>query len=164
MQHAKHEEQSTPPLTGSDAVAAIIVLEDGRYLLQQRDDIPRIWFPDHWGCFGGAVDPGEDSIGALKRELQEELEFEPKAISYFSRFDFDMAELGLAQYYRIYYVVPMTSAEAERLVLHEGKAVRAFSGEEVRRQLRVTPYDAFALFLHYDRHRIGKGWVHEPGL
>lgn len=149
-------------MTGSDAVAAIIVLEDGRYLLQQRDDVPHIWFPGHWGCFGGAVDPGEDSIGALKRELYEELEFEPRAITYFTRFDFDMGRLGLAQYYRIYYVILMTGAEQERLVLHEGKAVRAFSGKDVCHQLRVTPYDAFALFLHHDRHRIGTGWVEEP--
>ena len=34
-----------------DAVAAIIVDEDGRYLMQLRDDIPRIFYPGHWGCF-----------------------------------------------------------------------------------------------------------------
>lgn len=149
-------------LTGSDAVAAIILTEDGRYLLQHRDDIPQIWFPDHWGCFGGAVDAGEDPVAALKRELYEEIEFKPKEIAYFTRFDFDLAELGMDRYYRIYYVMPMTAAEQNRLVLHEGRAVQAFTGEEILHKLRLTPYDAFALFLHYARNRIGNGWINEP--
>lgn len=149
-------------LTGSDAVAAIILTEDGRYLLQHRDDIPQIWFPDHWGCFGGAVDAGEDPVAALKRELYEEIEFVPKEIAYFTRFDFDLTELGMDRYYRIYYVMPMTAAEQNRLVLHEGRAVQAFTGEEILYKLRLTPYDAFALFLHYARNRIGNGWINEP--
>jgi len=151
-----------PHLTGSDAVAAIILTDDGQYLLQHRDDIPEIWFPDHWGCFGGAVDAGEDPIAALKRELYEEIEFEPKEIAYFTRFDFDLAELGLEHYYRIYYVMPMTAQEQMRLVLHEGRAVEAFTGEDILHKLRVTPYDAFALFLHQARNRIGEGWIKEP--
>src|SRR5262252_4231561 len=50
------------PLRGEDAVAAIITVEDGRYLMQLRDDIPRIFYPGHWGCFGGAVSAGEDAL------------------------------------------------------------------------------------------------------
>ena len=153
---------TSAPLTGSDAVAGIILTEDGRYLLQHRDDIPQIWFPDHWGCFGGAVDAGEDPIAALKRELDEEIEFKPKEIAYFTRFDFDLAELGMDRYYRIYYVMPITRAEHDRMVLHEGRAVQAFSGEEILHKLRLTPYDAFALFLHHARNRIGDGWIKEP--
>lgn len=157
------QESAHPRLTGSDAVAAIILTEDGCYLLQHRDDIPEIWFPDHWGCFGGAVDAGEDPIAALKRELYEEIEFKPKEIAYFTRFDFDLAELGMARYYRIYYVMPMTRAEQERLILHEGRAVQAFTDEEILHKLRVTPYDAFALYLHHARNRIGNGCIKEPG-
>ncbi len=43
-----------------DAAAAIIFLDDGRYLMQHRDDKPGIFYPDHWGLFGGAIEPGED--------------------------------------------------------------------------------------------------------
>lgn len=152
-----HEGEASERLTGSDAVAAIIVLEDGRYLLQHRDNIPEIWYPDHWGCFGGGVDEGEDPITALKRELYEEIEFRPREIAYFSRFDFDLAELGMDRYYRMYYVIPMTSVEHDRLVLHEGLEMKAFSGETVLQELRLTPYDAFALFLYHARRRLGSG-------
>jgi hypothetical protein len=49
----KHFLTDESPLQTGDAVAAIIVVEDGRYLLQLRDDIPRIFYPGFWGCFGG---------------------------------------------------------------------------------------------------------------
>jgi 8-oxo-dGTP pyrophosphatase MutT (NUDIX family) len=142
-------------LTGSDAAAAIIQLEDGRYLMQHRDATPAIWYPDHWGCFGGAVQDGEDPLDALRREIYEELEFKFGEAAYFTRLDFDLTELRMGRYYRIYYVVGMTLAELGRLVLHEGKDVQAFAGEAVLNTLRVTPYDAFALFLYHKRNRLG---------
>lgn len=142
-------------LTGSDAVAALIHLEDGRYLMQHRDAIPGIWYPDHWGCFGGAVHNGEDPQVALRREVDEELEFKFAEASYFTRFDFDLTGLGMGRYYRIYYVVEMTLAEMNSVVLHEGKDVQAYSGETVLNTLRVTPYDAFAMFLYHERKRLG---------
>ena len=145
-------------LTGSDAVAAILVLEDGRYVMQLRDDKPDIWYPSHWGCFGGAVDAGETPEQALARELQEEIEFAPRDAEYFTRFDFDMSRLGLKTYYRIYYLVRISQREFEKLKIHEGREVKAFPGEDLLRGERVTPYDAFALRLHLDRRRIGAGW------
>ncbi len=147
------EEQNR--LGAGDAVAAVIQLEDGRYLLQHRDDIPDIWYPAHWGCFGGAVNDGEDPAQALTRELFEELEFQPPEFFYFTRFDFDLAPMGLRSYYRIYYVIHMTNRESERLVLHEGDKVEAFRSEEIFKNLTVTPYDAFALFLYHHQARIG---------
>jgi len=144
-------------LTGSDAVAAIIQLEDGRYLMQHRDSVSNIWYPDHWGCFGGAVHDGEDPQDALRREVYEELEFNLGEASYFTRFDFDLTGLRMNRYYRIYYLVEMTLADMSQLVLHEGKDVQAFSGETVLNTLRVTPYDAFAMFLYHERKRLGPG-------
>ena len=140
-------------LCGADAVAAILVLEDGRYVLQLRDDMEGIFYPGHWGCFGGAVDGGEAPPQALRRELKEELEFDAGAFEEFTRFDFDFSRLGQKRVFRIYYEVPVTSSAFSRMVLHEGAAVRAFTGAEILGEPRVTPYDAFAIFLHYRRQR-----------
>jgi 8-oxo-dGTP pyrophosphatase MutT (NUDIX family) len=134
-------------LAASNAVAAVIRLADGRYLMQLRDERPDIWYPGHWGCFGGAVDGGEDPLEALRRELYEELEFVPRAPRYLTRFDFDFAPIGLAPCYRIYYLVAMSEAERARLVLHEGRALEAFGYAELAGGIRVTPYDAFAVRL-----------------
>jgi len=152
-------------LGASDAVAALLVLEDGRYLLQHRDDIPGIWYPGHWGCFGGSVDDGEKPLEALRRELREELELEPGGdLRFFTRFDFDLSELGLGRYYRTYYVVAVRHDQHVRLVLHEGQGMGAFAADVALRELPVTPYDAFALFLHSSRRAIGRGWVRETTL
>ena len=65
---------SRTTLRPTHAVAALLRLADGRYVMQLRDSNPEIFYPDHWGCFGGAVDPGETPVAALVRELAEELQ------------------------------------------------------------------------------------------
>ncbi|MBI2316596.1 MAG: NUDIX domain-containing protein [Betaproteobacteria bacterium] len=137
----------TPALTASDAVAAIIRLDDGRFLMQLRDSRPDIWYPGTWGCFGGAVNHGEAPLEALRRELGEEIEFAPREARFFTRFDFDFRTIGMRPCYRIYFLVPMSEAEFQRLVLHEGEALGVFSYQELADGMRVTPYDAFALHL-----------------
>ncbi|MCA9471192.1 MAG: NUDIX domain-containing protein [Nitrospirales bacterium] len=145
-------------LSVGNAVAGIIQLEDGRYLLQHRDNVPHIWYPDCWGCFGGAAQEAEAPLDTLRRELFEELELVPEQVSYFSRFDFDLDPIGLKSYYRIYYTILITEVQVSRLVLHEGQKVEAFAGKVVFEQLALVPYDAFALFLHFSKDRIdGEG-------
>lgn len=136
-------------------MAAILQLPDGRYILQHRDDIPSIWYPGHWGCFGGAVDGDEDPIQALHREVNEELELQFETAEYFTRFDFDLGRLRMGTYYRNYYVIQITDEELSRCVLHEGQAMRAVAGDEALETLRMTPYDAFALFLYHRRSQLG---------
>jgi 8-oxo-dGTP pyrophosphatase MutT (NUDIX family) len=157
-QHAKAPALVTGQarLSVQNASAAIIVLEDGRYLLQLRDEREDIWYPDHWGCFGGGVDSGEDPLEALRRELREELGYDFQDARLFIQLDFDLPGLKLERYYRKYYLITMQAAEMRHLTLHEGKAVAAFDGDTMLSSLKVTPYDAFVLFLHARAFRIGK--------
>ena len=140
-------------LRASDAVAGLIVTEDGRYIMQLRDAIPDIFYPDHWGCFGGAVDEGENPVQALRRELLEELDFEVVNAKEFIRFDFDLTKLGQKKVYRIYYEIPVPAELYARFNLREGAQIKAFSGTEILNQKRVTPYDAYAIWLHCRRKR-----------
>jgi 8-oxo-dGTP pyrophosphatase MutT (NUDIX family) len=144
------------PLRGEDAVAAIITTRDGRYLLQLRDDIPRIFYPGHWGCFGGAVGPDEDMVEALERELEEELELRPTVGDEFIKLDFDLAKLGQKQCYRTYYEITVTEEQVARCVLHEGAEMRLFLPNEMFNLPHITPYDSFALWLHFARGRFAK--------
>ena len=140
-------------LRGDDAVAALLVLPDGRYVMQLRDPIPGIFYPNHWGCFGGAVGVGEAPLGALKRELQEELEYTAGAATEFTRFDFDFSKIGQPKVYRIYYEIHVPTTEFRRFVLHEGAAFEAIGGRDLLTQRKVTPYDAFAVWMHMSRRR-----------
>jgi 8-oxo-dGTP pyrophosphatase MutT (NUDIX family) len=141
------------PLRGEDAAAAIIVTDGGRYLLQLRDDIPRIFYPGHWGCFGGAIGPGETPREALQRELFEELEFADPAGEEFITFDFDLTRLGHGRKFRAFYEFNVGEAQIARFVLHEGAGMRAFAPDELFALPNVTPYDSFALWLHFARRR-----------
>jgi 8-oxo-dGTP pyrophosphatase MutT (NUDIX family) len=141
-------------LNPAHAAVAILVLDDGRYVMQLRDNIPNIFYPGYWGCFGGAVDPGESSLQALKRELEEELEFKAKRASRFTRFQYDLICLGRGKIDRVYYEVPVTRNEFKHFVLHEGKAFKAFTGSKLLSERKVSPYDAFAIWLHYQQKRL----------
>jgi 8-oxo-dGTP pyrophosphatase MutT (NUDIX family) len=143
----------TAPPVPSDAVAALLVLDDGSYVMQLRDDTPGIFYPAHWGCFGGAIERNETPELALKRELREELEFDVGAARRFTRFDFDFASHGYGSVTRIYFEVEVPRRAFGNFVLHEGVEFRAIGGEELLGAARVTPYDAFAVWMHMNRRR-----------
>ncbi len=147
----------TSPLHPANAVAAILLTPDDRYVLQLRDSKPGIFFPGCWGCFGGAVEASDGGpLAALQRELHEELglELAPGALRYFSKLTFDLAFCGGPMLYRDYYEARLSEVQFARLRLGEGSEVRAFTGIEALAQLRLTPYDNFLLWLHVNRGRL----------
>ncbi len=150
----RHFLSDTMPLTGGDAAAAIIVAPDGRYLLQLRDDNAGLFYPGHWGCFGGAASPGEAPLDCLKRELAEELEFELGLCREFMRFEYDLTPMGGGRVCRVYYEVAITEALIANFVLHEGAAMKLFAPPALFDLSNLTPYDSFALWLHVARDRI----------
>jgi 8-oxo-dGTP pyrophosphatase MutT (NUDIX family) len=141
------------PLRPSNAVAALLILDDGRYVMQLRDTLPNIFYPDHWGCFGGAVDEGEAPLAALERELREELEYSSCRAEEFTRFDFDFSRLGQPKVFRIYYEVRIAQSAFHAFVLHEGAAYEAIDGRDLLTTRKVTPYDAFAIWMHMSKRR-----------
>lgn len=61
-------------------VALAMLQREGRWLMQLRDDIAGIVAPGCWGLFGGHLDPGETPEQALRRELLEEISWQPQAL------------------------------------------------------------------------------------
>jgi 8-oxo-dGTP pyrophosphatase MutT (NUDIX family) len=150
-----HFQTSNGPLVASNAAAGLLLAPDGDYLLQLREQKSSIWYPGHWGLFGGAIDDGESAETALYRELSEELGLVPLTATYFTRFDFDFSFVGHAvSLYRVFYEIPVSAEQLERLVLHEGAAIRGFSPAEILSLDRLAPYDAFAIWLHLSRSRV----------
>jgi 8-oxo-dGTP pyrophosphatase MutT (NUDIX family) len=61
-------------------VALAMLHRDGRWLMQLRDEIPTTVAPGCWGLFGGHLDPGETPEQALRRELLEEISWQPTVV------------------------------------------------------------------------------------
>ena len=142
-----------PKLVPGPAAAALMVTPDGRYLLQHRDPLPEIFFPDHWGSFGGALDPGESPEEGMRRELMEELSYAPRSVTPFVtlRLDFGFAGLGIMP--RHFFEIPIEPDDVDTMVLDEGQGLAMFPGEEILTMPKVIPYDATAIWQHLSRHR-----------
>jgi 8-oxo-dGTP diphosphatase len=58
-------------------VALAMLQREGRWLMQLRDENPTIVAPGCWGLFGGHLEAGETPEQALRRELLEEISWQP---------------------------------------------------------------------------------------
>jgi 8-oxo-dGTP pyrophosphatase MutT (NUDIX family) len=142
------------PLVPSDAVAAIIVTPDRRFLMQQRDDVPHIWYPGSWGLFGGGIEPGESELEALRRELKEEIDYEPREATFFTRFQFDFGFAGAGACLRSFFEVRIDPAEVATMGLGEGRAMQLIAADDLLGLPHIIGYDQFALYLYLNRARI----------
>lgn len=146
--------ESRQPLRFADAVAAIILVDGARYLLQLRDNIPQIFFPGHWGLFGGGIEPGEREEDAQRREVGEELSIEIGEVRPFGRLAFEIDALGRGPITRAFFEVPIGAGLLAQARLREGARMQTFAPREILSLARVKPYDAFALWQHVNRERL----------
>ncbi|MGF1459733.1 MAG: NUDIX domain-containing protein [Leptolyngbyaceae cyanobacterium] len=70
-------------------VAIALLIREGQFLLQLRDDIPTIVYPGHWAFFGGHIEPGETPEQGVWRELKEEINYQPPKLHHFVRWEHD---------------------------------------------------------------------------
>lgn len=131
--------------------AALLATPDGRYLMQLRDAKPTILLPDHWACFGGTVDRGEDAEAAMRRELVEELEFVARRVEPFTELRIDLPLATRRRDRMSFFAVPIELADVGRMVQHEGADKRLFLPDELAREPRVAPWDLAALLMHARR-------------
>jgi 8-oxo-dGTP pyrophosphatase MutT (NUDIX family) len=142
-----------PKLRPAEAAAALIFTPDARYLMQHRDEKPGIFFPGWWGCFGGAVEPGESPADAIRRELAEELDFRPAGVEHFATLGLDFSFAGHGVLPRHFFAVEIDEAAVERMRLGEGQALGLIAGAELLSMPRVIPYDATVIWQHLSRAR-----------
>ena len=142
-------------LKPANAAVVLIIDESGHYLMQLRDPQPTIFFPGHWGCFGGALDPGETPDQAARREVKEELSLElpPDPLVRFTNFTFDFTSFGAGIVNRTYFEVNVRSTILSSLTLGEGQEMRFHPAQDLLRGT-VVPYDRFAIWMHHYRREL----------
>lgn len=74
---------SAPPKTVTLAILYSTDGDEPAFLMQLRDDLPRILYPGVWGLFGGHLEPNEAPLPGLRRELLEEIHHCPDALILF---------------------------------------------------------------------------------
>ncbi|HEY9081058.1 NUDIX domain-containing protein [Magnetovibrio sp.] len=143
----------TGVLAPANAAAVILVSEDGRYLMQRRDDIRGIFYPGHLGVFGGACDGDETYEQAAVRELEEELSLSLAGrLKYFTRMSFSFEPFGFGTVERVYYTATLTDQEIAAIRLGEGQGLELIEAAHMLRNERVAPYDSFVLWQHCNVH------------
>lgn len=140
--------RSGPKLTPAEAAAAIIVTPDGRYLLQHRDDDPRIFFPGWLGCFGGGLEAGETPLEAIRRELAEELSWTPARIEHFASLGLDFSFAGHGHKPRHFFVTEIGAKDVAGLRLAEGQGIAMVPAADILTTPRLIPYDATVIWQH----------------
>lgn len=143
------------PSVSVRAVGALIVTEDGQYLMQLRDDLPSVIMRGHWALFGGMVEAGEAPVQAVMRELREELDLSLlEAPALFSQVFYDLRFAGRGLHRKIFFEVPISMGRIAELTLHEGQDMRLFRPEALLAQEKVTPWDLYGVLLHSRRERV----------
>ena len=104
-------------------VTMAILHQNGKYLMQLRDDIPHILYPGVWGLFGGHLDPGEEPEMGLKRELKEEINYVTDSVREFRSY-------GDSKYIRYLFSGPLT-VSLKKLELNEGEDLGLVTPAEV---------------------------------
>lgn len=142
-------------ISPKDASAAIIVTKEEQVLLQLRDNKEGIFFPNHWGFFGGANEDREDMLQSLKRELEEEIciTFDNGQIEEFIQMDLGFSAAGQTVQ-RKFFIVSIEEYQIENIQLNEGKDCKFFSRNESLAIPNFTPYDRFALWAYFNYHRV----------
>jgi len=129
-------------------VGALLIVPDGRYLMQLRDDRPDVHLAGEWGLFGGSVEPGESFAAALLRELHEELSFAPSRYAWFTELAFSCPDANVPPGHKTVFEVRLEQGDLERMVQREGAGRRPFDWLQLSAEPRVVPWDACAVLIH----------------
>ncbi len=124
-----------------DHIAAVIVLDaQDRVVLQLRDNFPHIANPNHWGLFGGRIEPGETWVEAAAREVGEELTLPTEAneLTWMGAFDVRANCTFYTYLYR-------AGRLLRRAVITEGQAFRLFTSTELITMVQQGGFGGHAL-------------------
>ena len=123
-------------------VNVILFDRRGRILLQKRDDNPLIYYPGHWGIFGGQIEKSESPDRAAIREIDEELIYKMTHCSLLKKFIFDKQRTD-------YLLIELNPIQITDLKLSEGRCMKFFTKSSIKKIKKIVPNDRTLLDYYF---------------
>jgi len=123
-----------------DVVLILLIDEEGRFLLQHRDDTAPT-YPGYWGFFGGSIEDGETPLEAIRREAWEELRYTPAGTNPVLTIDYKNFKTGRSG--RKFYFTELCP-DKDALQLYEGQNMGWFTLPEAQK-LKIRDSNLAAL-------------------
>tara|TARA_B100000575_G_C22613874_1_gene382033 strand:- start:119 stop:517 length:399 start_codon:yes stop_codon:yes gene_type:complete len=127
-------------------VVKAIIIHKEEFLLQLRDKNKKISYPNHWSFFGGEVDKHESDEEALRRELLEEIAWQPKDFLYYKSF----VDYNTNAYVKLF-IINFDNI-SQNLILNEGQKMKWYRLEEIKKLLK-TPSNMYHLLKDINIHK-----------
>lgn len=108
--------------------AHAILLLDGKYILQLRDDKPDIAAPGQWSLFGGLIQDSETPHQTIIREILEELSIQPPQYDFLWHIDY-IAEYEKEMIRSWFFEADVSMIWSEH-ILREGQTTGIFNYKE----------------------------------
>lgn len=133
-----------------DNAVCAIILYNNKILLQKRDNKKNIFFPGHYGLFGGALNKQETKKKGLLREIKEELgiTINVSKLKYLTSIDLDFSSINFKKYNRTVFIIRLKKQDLKKIKLHEGEKMIWVDKREAYFKRKIVPYDAFAIWLY----------------
>jgi 8-oxo-dGTP diphosphatase len=122
--------------------AMLLIVTDNGLLMHLRDDKPGIPHPGCWAGFGGAVEEGETTEQALRREVLEETGLEITSATFLSS---EIDHEGDGREVSLFYVTG--DYRPQDIDLQEGAGVAVHSLQDLP-QLKMSPFVRRAISSH----------------
>jgi len=127
-------------LRRGEFTCAVLIDTFGRFLLQQRDNLPGIVHPGKIGLFGGHRECGETYLQCIVREVHEELSYfiPPERFEYLASYDTtDIDPEGNTIIHGEFFVA--RDVPVEKIMVTEGTLFIAELGELSALEHRLSP-------------------------
>ena len=133
--------------------SAIIIHHKKKVLLNLRSNKKNIFYPNHWGILGGAMEKNENLKETAIREFEEETSMKilKKNLILFNIINFSFPnrpnKMVLRNYYT--YKIKNLSNFKKNFFLTEGVGSKFFDYEKIKKMKNIVPYDKLALDMFF---------------
>lgn len=102
-----------------------------KFLLNLRDNIPNIPYPNYWDLIGGGLEKDESPLECIKRECLEEIGYTPKNILFIETIEVPRHYLNPKDC-RVHVFTGKIYKQIREINLQEGIDINYFSFEELK--------------------------------